>query len=511
MQDNNDYIIKLESISKSFAGVLVLDNVTLGLRNHSVHALVGGNGAGKSTLMKILDGFHSPDSGHVVIDNRRFVFRNPAQAHSKDIYLVPQEPRLFPHMTVLENIELGSHQNRKELKKKSSQILSELNCTFKLESKAEDLAIANQQLVEIIKGLVREAKVLIFDEPTSALSFQETEELFAAIKKILVRPKIGVFYITHRLPELPRIADEVTVLKDGRVVTHGPIGEFTSDLIVRFMVPEINKDNKEKEEAKNIQITAAREPKEIRDVILETEDLCGDKFNHISLTLHRGEILGLAGVIGAGRTELAETIFGLRKRKTGYIFIKGRKFCPGHPRDCIKEGLMYIPEDRHLHGIFQKANITDNVTSSILYRIAPIFLRKSEARRLSNNLVHRMDIKINSLNDILSSLSGGNQQKVVVAKSLAVTPEIIIMDEPTRGIDHGSRKDLYGFIENLAGGNVGIIIISSDINEIIELCDRVIVLHNGEIADVLEHEQVEHNRVIASAFGVKNDKQASQA
>ncbi len=505
---NNDYILTLNNISKSFSGVLVLDNVNIKLKNKSVHAIVGGNGAGKSTLMKILDGFYTPASGSIIIDNKNYVFKNPAHAHSMGIYLVPQEPRLFPHMSILENMEIGYDGSRKEVKNKAQELIEELNCNFRLEDKAENLPIAGQQLVEIIKGLIRDAKVLIFDEPTSALSFSETKELFSAIKKILNRPRIGVFYITHRLRELTDIADYVTILNDGKVVTEGPIGNFTIDLIIKYMVPEVKKESEEKrpiraaKKKNNLENEKGQAGKTSR-VIYEVKNLTGDRFKDISFKLYRGEILGIAGVIGAGRTELAETLFGIRNKLSGEIYLEGEKFDPKTPRDNIKKGIMYIPEDRHLNGIFQIASVTDNITSSILFKLAPIFTNQKREDKLANTFINKLGIRVKSSSDKLNSLSGGNQQKVVVSKALAVEPKVIIMDEPTRGIDSNARKDLYQLIEELGDEGVGMIIISSDIDEIVELCDRVIVLHLGEIVDEVSNNEINFDRIISSSFGVK--------
>ncbi len=506
-----DYIIELKDISKSFSGVLVLDRVTVKLKNHTVHAIVGGNGAGKSTLMKILDGFHTPDSGKIVIDNEEYVFKSTSHAHSKGIYLIPQEPRLFPHMSVLENIGMGYRGNKKDLIKKVKDLMVELNCNFKLTEEAEFLPIANQQLVEIIKGLVQEARVLIFDEPTSALSFQETEELFKAIKRILQQPQIGIFYITHRLRELESIADEVTVLNDGKVVTFGPMSDFTVDLMVKYMVPDVKKGEVLAENVGTKSVENQKEevfPKKKKTLsrkVLVVDDLTGDRFRNVSFSLKEGEILGIAGVIGAGRTELAETIFGIRKRLGGKIFLDNEEFNPRRPRDSIKKGLMYIPEDRHLNGIFPKASVVNNVSSSVLFELAPVFLNKRKERAIAEDSVNKLRIKVNTLEDPLSSLSGGNQQKIVVSKTLAVKPRVIIMDEPTRGIDSGSRKDLYQLINALAERSVAIIVISSDLDEIIELCDRVIVMHQGEIFDVIEGSDLNFDRVIMSSFGVRNE------
>lgn len=501
MKNTDGYILILENISMSFSGVLVLDNVTLKLKANSVHAIVGGNGAGKSTLMKILDGYYSPASGNIILSGERYVFKNPAQAHLKGIYLVPQEPRLFPHMTVLENIEIGFDGNRKNIKKNVLGLMEELNCNFRLEDKAETLPIASQQLVEIVKGLIRDARILIFDEPTSALSFSETKELFIAIKKIQKRPQIGIFYITHRLRELNDIADYVTILNDGRIAAEGPLGNFTTDLIVRFMVPEVIKE-------KNIKIVSKQKKFVKTDytdeqVIYSVRNFSGYRFNNINFDLNKGEILGIAGVVGAGRTEFAETLFGIRKRTRGKIIFSGKEFIPKNPRDNIKRGIMYIPEDRHLNGIFQIANIANNIVSAVLFKIASIFTNTKKEIPLAKNFMEQLRIKANSYNDTLNSLSGGNQQKVVVGKALAVKPKVIILDEPTRGIDSNARKDLYNIIEKLSYNGVSLIIISSDIDEIVELCNRVIVFHQGEIVDEVKKSEISFDRIISSSFGVK--------
>ncbi len=500
----NEKIIELKNISKAFVGVPVLKNVNFSLRAGVVHGLVGGNGAGKSTLMKILSGVHQPDEGEIWIRGQKEKIKNPHDAHLKGIYLVPQEPALFPFLTIEENILLGTpKKNRPLYLKKIKELMTALKCDFKLDQIGADLTIAKQQLVELIKGLVRESAVIILDEPTSALTSREVDALFETIKSLKEEKNIAFIYITHRLQELFDIVDELTILKNGEIVSEGPIASYTLENIIKIMVPTVGENgSEEKIDKTQIQKKIETLPTHSQEkYVLEVEHMAGKGFFDVSLKISKGEILGLTGVVGAGRTEFAEALFGITRKISGKVLLEGKEINIKNPQQAIKYGIVYLPEDRHLHGGFLNASIKENTSSSILFKLFKIFLNDNKEKRIARDFIKMLNIKTTGEDQKIMYLSGGNQQKVVLGKWLAATPKVLILDEPTRGIDANARKEIYASIRKLSKEGLSILLISSDFEEIVTLSDRVVVMYQGRTISELKPPDITLENVTFASFG----------
>lgn len=493
-------LLQIEKIYKQFSGNPVLRGVSLELHKGEVHAIVGGNGAGKSTLMKIITGLYKADSGMMRIAGIDVTFSNPHEAHLQGIYLVPQEPLIFPNMSVAENIMIGLPEKKQILLKKIRSILDKLGWKLDLQRSAASLSIAEQQLVEIIRGLTREAEILILDEPTSTLTFGEIDSLFKNIKQ-LTAEGLGVFYITHRFPEIFTLAHTVSVLRDGVISAQGPVSEFSYERLLEGLMPEnsASKNESEMTPEKN-QMTDYLPPVRLFTV----ESLSGRRFHDISFALHTGEILGIAGVVGAGRTELAEALFGLTPATNGNIILEGMVINHLSIRKRIDKGLVYVPEDRQLHGIFSITSIQRNISATILHRFKGLLFPFHKEKKIASKYAADLKVKATSIDQELTELSGGNQQKVVLSKYLAAEPKVIILDEPTRGIDANARQDIYRIIKELKATGLAVILISSDIEEIERLSDRVLVMHEGKMVKILATEEISKDAITTLAFGAKS-------
>ncbi|AOT71570.1 sugar ABC transporter ATP-binding protein [Geosporobacter ferrireducens] len=490
-------LVCLSGIVKSFSNNLVLRGISLELYHGEIIALIGGNGAGKSTLMKILMGIYTPDSGEIYINGEKTVFSSPSVALQKGIYLVPQEPMLFPNMTVEENILIGFNENRAELKQKLMTLMRKLSWNIALDRTAETLSIAEQQLIEILRGLLREAKILILDEPTSALSFSEIESLFKVILD-LKSQGIGMFYITHRLTEVFEIATRIVILRDGTIALSGDVSEFTKEMLIQGLLPP----NVENEACRLKKADASKVDYSSLTPILAVEDLTGYGFRDVSLSVYPNEILGIAGVVGAGRTELAEAVFGIGEIIDGKVYLNGEDITGLKTSTIIRKGLNYVPEDRHLNGIFSMTNVMSNLTSSVLKWLVSIFINIKQEMEITEKYIKEFRIKVADQSQSLKLLSGGNQQKVVIGKALATQPKVIILDEPTRGIDAGARADVYKIIYQLKEQGHAILLISSDLEEIVELCDRAEIMYRGTISHRYERDEITLDRLMAASFGV---------
>nr|WP_206774625.1 sugar ABC transporter ATP-binding protein [Bacillus cereus group sp. N8] len=481
-------------MSKSFADQLVLKEVNLQLERGDVYALVGGNGAGKSTLMKILTGLHSYDSGKMFVKGEIQKFSNTAEAHQHGMYLIPQEPLIFPHMTIEENICIGMKAKKKELRNKINKLLEELGWNIQLHDLGLSLSIAQQQLVEILRGLIREAEILILDEPTSTLTTHEIKSLFVLIKSLREKG-IGMIYITHRFPEIFEIANKVAILRDGTIVSQGNVSSYTYDLLMDGLLPKGSRLEERKE--------IVHEEIEPSEIILDVTNASSYAFQNVSLTVHAGEVVGIAGIVGLGRTELAESIFGLMPLKSGAVLLEGTAITKYSVHKRIKEGMVYVPEDRAGNGIFANASVKDNITSASLNSMSSFFLNNKKESALSELYIKQFQIVVSHMNEELTSLSGGNQQKVVLAKYLACNPKVIILDEPTRGIDAKARLEVYETILSLKRRGLAIILISSDVEEIVQLANRVYVMRNGEFVSHLEKKEISIDEVTRLAYGRK--------
>ena len=485
--------VRLTNIRKSFHRNTVLDGVTLELNQSEVVSIIGGNGAGKSTLMKILTGVYKADAGTIEIDGEKVEHLNPHSAHERGIYLVPQEPLLFPNMTVEQNLTIGLQQKKKEIREESIKLIEELGWKMDLKRMAVTLSIAEQQQLEIIKGLLRKAKILILDEPTSTLTFSETESLFKVIEK-LKNNGVGIFYITHRLDEVFRISTHAIILRDGKVTLRGKIEEFTKDIFIQGLIPVVN----EMREKELVGRRAVKHDDEIP--ILKVKNINGDGFKNINLEVHKGEVVGLAGLVGAGRTEIAEAIYGINRIESGKVYLDGKDMTNLSVNESANSGLAYIPEDRFLHGIFSISSVRNNITAQMIKRNG-LFTKKRAEEQLSNQYIERLRIRVRSQDDEIKSLSGGNQQKAVIARALSMNPKVIIMDEPTRGIDAASRADIYSIITELKKQGLSILLISSDLEEIERISDRIYAVYQGTCDVCLGPDEINAANVMKAAFG----------
>ncbi|KXI80235.1 sugar ABC transporter ATP-binding protein [Bacillus cereus] len=482
-------LLQVKKMSKAFLNQLVLKEVNIQVERGDIYALVGGNGAGKSTLMKILTGLYSYDDGEIYVKGTKQQFSNPSEAHRKGMYLIPQEPLIFPHMTIEENICIGLKE--KKLRVQIEQLINSLGWDIDLNELGGSLSIAQQQLVEIVRGLIREAEILILDEPTSTLTTHEIKSLFVLMKS-LQEKGIGMIYITHRFPEIFEIANKVAILRDGMIVSQGDVCDYTYDMLMEGLLP---KGYKQKEKIEVVQETTRMKK------ILEVIDINGHAFENISFTVHAGEIVGIAGIVGSGRTELAEAIFGLKTVKTGSILLDGKSIdtCSLHKR--LDEGLVYVPEDRARNGIFSIASVKENIAAASLQQNNRFFINQEKESALVNSFIEQFRIVVQDMNEELASLSGGNQQKVVLAKYLACNPKVIILDEPTRGIDAKARLEVYETIGKMKREGLAILLISSDVEEIVQLVNRVYVMRNGRFVSHMEKEQLSVNEVTRLAYG----------
>ncbi|MEX1377234.1 MAG: sugar ABC transporter ATP-binding protein [Eubacteriales bacterium] len=503
--DKNEKLLRVEKIYKSFGSNVVLRGIDMELKSGEVLALIGGNGAGKSTLMKIIMGIYQCDKGNIYVNDKLLHLSNASAALAAGIYMVPQEPMLFPNMTVEENISMGFKGKQSELRKKIVELMKSIGWELDLERSASSLSIAEQTLVEIIRGLLREARILILDEPTSALTFDEVESFFKVVKDLREKG-IGIIYITHRLAEVFEIATHVSIMCDGVITLNGPVSEFNRDMLIQGLLPSSG------EQKERVEIERKPIDYEKLNPVFELKDYCGYGFNNISLKVYPGEILGLAGVVGAGRTELVRTIFGRDKTLCGKVKLDGKDITGMKTNSVLKAGINLVPEDRHNHGLFKISAVSENITASMLdgKEMGKFILNKAKEQELTSKYVRDFRIKVTDNMQMAGSLSGGNQQKVVIGKSLSTLPKLVILDEPTRGIDAAARMDVYRIIYQLRSQGVAILLISSDLEEIVELADRSISVFNGRINAEFSKQETIMDNLTAASFGIHKEKEAVQ-
>ncbi len=488
-------LLTASSITKQFPGTLALDSVQLDLEVGEIHAVIGENGAGKSTLMKILAGVIAPDSGEIYLNGQPISPQTPGEALALGIATVHQELSLIPTLSVAENIFPGRLPTNifgmvrfSELFRRAHNVLSELDVLVDPRTPVEFLSIANQQLVEIAKAISSKCKILILDEPTSALTDHEADQLLAFLRR-LAKNGVSILYISHKLKEIFTAADRVTVLRDGKYVGTHEVNTINPDDVIRMMVGR---------ELGNIY---PEKGQKIGSVLLEVQDLRLPDIN-ISNSFHllEGEILGFAGLIGSGRSELAHALFGVTPKISGAIWLHGERVYINSPRDAIKLGIGYLPEDRKLLGLFLEMTLKQNVSATVLDKVSQgMFVVPSKERKLAEAYVEQLSVSTPSVDQEIRRLSGGNQQKVLVAKWLAIQPRILIVDEPTRGIDVGAKKEIHHLLRTLAQRGVGVIIISSELPEILGMCDRVLVMHEGAIVAEYAGDDATDENIIRSA------------
>ena len=475
----DETVLEISGLSKSFGPVKALNDVRFDLRKGEIHAVAGENGAGKSTLMNIIDGILQPDSGEILLDGRKVAISSPTEAQRYGIGFVHQEIALCPDVSVAENIFMARTNASRSLLMDYRALERDAADVFLQLSRIDpsvivrDLSISNQQLVEIAKALTLNCRILILDEPTAALTLAESQVLFGIMRRLADRG-MSIIYISHRMVEIFENCDRVTILRDGKYITTRDVAEITPSDVVNAMVGRVIDG-----------LYPEKQAEASEEIIFEARDLNEEtRFGDVSFLLRRGEILGIAGLIGAGRSEIARGICRLEGKVTGDIFLNGRRLDLKTYQDCVKHGIVYLSEDRKGDGIFLDMPITANVSAlrveQVADRLGLIQSRKetSQARTLGAKL----NLKCRSLTDPASSLSGGNQQKVALAKMLSVDPRLIFLDEPTRGVDVGAKSEIHRILRDLANTGVGIVVISSELPELIGLCDRVLVVREGRIS-----------------------------
>jgi ribose transport system ATP-binding protein len=492
----NEYALEMIDISMTFPGVKALDNVNFKVKSGEVHALVGENGAGKSTLMKILDGVYRADSGKIIIFGREVEISDTSIASSLGIRIIFQEFNLVSSLSVAENIYLGKLKNNKagminwkQINKEAATLLKHLDFNINTKTHVEDLSVAEKQLVEIAKALSSDAKIIIMDEPTSSLTANEIDKLFRIINELKKRG-FTIIYISHRLEEIFSIADRITILRDGKVISTNKVVDETKNSIIEKMV------------GRSLTMEFPERKPEIGEIVLELDSISSNKLSNVSFKLYKGEVLGIFGLIGSGRTELAKAIFGEDVPSSGTIKIKGK---PAKIRSTLhakKNGIALIPEDRKEEGLVLGFSVLMNSTvcnlKKIISKIGILSTRKEKQK--GKDIVQKLGVKTPSLNQKAINLSGGNQQKLVVAKWLFAEPDILIMDEPTRGIDVGAKYEIYQLMNSMVKDGKAIIMISSELPEVMAMSDRLIVMNKGRLQAIFEKEDINANDVIKEAI-----------
>jgi rhamnose transport system ATP-binding protein len=495
---NERPLLSASDVAKSFAGVRALRRASFELRAGEVHALVGENGAGKSTLIKIITGAVVADSGVIVFNGQTITEHSPQQAAALGIAAIYQQPALFPELTVAENIALREQRagfwrriDWRARRRRASELLAQVGARIDPDALAGELSMPEQQLVEIARALGAEAKLLIMDEPTASLAEAETENLFRVINELRARGA-GIIYISHRLEELPVIADRVTVLRDGATIETRRMAEVDRQELIRLMVGR--------------ELSAVFPKREIQpgEIVLELRSLghSASGVREVNLTVRAGEIVGLAGLVGAGRTELARTIFGLTPADAGEIFINRRRAIIRTPAEAISQGIACVPEDRRRHGVIMDFSISQNITLASLDRLSNFgALDFSRERELAREYVARFGVKTPALFAPVSTLSGGNQQKVALSRWLATEPRVLILDEPTQGVDVGAKSEIHAAMTELASRGMAILMISSELPEILGMSDRIAVMRAGTIVATLDRADATQQKILALALG----------
>lgn len=504
MLKDDNVVLAARGVTKAFGGIKALDDVGIEIYAGKVNAIVGENGAGKSTLMKILSGAYQEYEGQIFLNGREVIFANPKEAQEKGVAMIHQELNLIPYLSVAENIFLGREflssfglLDYKKMHSQARELLDKLNLRIDPGTVVCELRVGQQQVVEIAKAISLDANIIIMDEPTSAISERETEVLFGLIKS-LTEHGAAIVYITHKLDELFQIADCVTVMRDGKVVGSKPLKQVSHDDVVRMMVGRDIKDFFVKTEA-----SQSKEAFRVKGLHLAHPDRPGDCLvKDINFSVNKGEVLGLFGLMGAGRTELFETIFGVHpKTSSGQIFLEGQELKITSPRVAIDAGIALVPEDRKLQGLILEMSVGASISLASIEQIERFgFLSNRLERALAKNYIDRLRIRVASERQVVEALSGGNQQKVVIAKWLATRPRVLLLDEPTRGIDVNAKNEIYRLISELAEAGLAIIMISSELPEIMTIADRIIVLSEGKQTAEFSHAEAAEEAILKAAI-----------
>ena len=494
-------LLRMVKISKAFPGVQALQDVDLTVQRGEILALVGENGAGKSTLMRILNGVYTADAGEIYWQGRAVTIHSPHEAQALGISMIHQELALIPYLDAGKNIFLGREPrgwlpgtvNWRKLYRQAQAELDALGLSLSVRTPVRFFSIAQQQMIEVAKALSIEAQLIVMDEPTSSLTEREVETLFEQMRRLRERG-VAIIFISHRLEEVLQIADRVTVLRDGQLVGTQPVSELRAEDIVRMMVGrEVGTIYERREQ-----------PPAPERVVLEVRGLSrGKRVRDVSFKLHAGEILGVAGLVGAGRTELAETIFGAHPATHGEIFLDGQKVRIRRPQQAIQHGIGFVPEDRKRQGLFLRMSVAANVVMAVLHKLTrPLLIHWGKVRKITADAIEQLNIRTPSQDQRVQNLSGGNQQKVVIAKWLTLNPKVLILDEPTRGIDVGAKAEIYRLMNQLADRGVGILMISSELPEVLGVSDRILVMHEGRITGEFDGRTATEDALMNAATGI---------
>ncbi len=492
-----EYVLELKNISKEFPGVKALDRVQFNLKRGEIHALMGENGAGKSTFIKIITGVHCQDEGEIYLDGQKVDIKGPNDATKMGIAAIYQHVTCYPDLSVTENIFMGHEKTKKftkrilwdEMHSEARKLLNELGADIDPRTQMGALSVAQQQIVEIAKALSINAKIIIMDEPTAALTKKESEELYRVTEQLRDNG-VSIIFISHRLEDMYRLADRVSVLRDGKYIGTWNVNEISrEELIVAMVGREIT------------QLFPKKEAK-IGEELLRVEGLGKTGyFADISFTLHKGEILGLTGLVGAGRSEVCQTIFGIMPYDKGKVYLEGKEVKIKNPLDAMKLGIGYLPEDRQKQGLVLQWDISKNITLSTLDKLSKRgWLNTAKEAEIAKELSEKVNIKANSVFDVVSSLSGGNQQKVIVAKLLNADLKVIILDEPTKGVDVGAKSAIHEMMSDLACQGYGIIMISSEMPEVLGMSDRIIVMREGRITAIFDRKDATQEAILEAAM-----------
>ncbi len=498
-QASPNYRLELLGISKYFPGVQALDTVTFLLLPGEVHALVGENGAGKSTLMKILSGAYPRDAGRILLDGHEVQINTPQDALNLRIVTIYQESNLALELSVAENIFMGRMPRRsrlfvdwRKLSNDTQELLDLLDASFKADQLVKELSPAQRQMVEIAKALSIQARVIVLDEPTAALTEREVDVLFQVVHRLRQRG-VSIIYISHRLQEIFQVADRVTVLRDGQQVSTNPVADITEDKLVLHMV------------GRQVENLYSLGDRPVGEIILDVEDLSGNGFEEVNFNVRAGEVVGFFGLVGSGRTNVVRALFGAEPTRRGKVSLAGKTLAVRSPKDAIEAGIVLAPEDRKLDGLVLQMVVRANISLPSLHRLTRLaIVRETAEKVMAKEYIQSLDIRCPSAETQAQSLSGGNQQKVVIAKWLARQPRLLILDEPTRGIDVGGKAEVHRLMNQLAGQGVAVLMVSSELPEILGMSDRVIVMREGRLVGELSREQITEEKVLALAASQQN-------
>ncbi len=496
--NDSELLLSVDGMSKTYGGLKALSEAQIRVRYGEVHAVVGENGAGKSTFMKILGGIVDPDSGLIIFKNHPVSFSSPAEAIKAGIAIIHQELSVLTHLNIIENVFMGRMQTRwgkvrwTVLEKKTREVLALVGLDIDPYLTMEELSISQRQLIEIAKALSVDAQLVIMDEPNSSLSDTESQRLFEVIRSLQAR-SVSILYVSHKIEEVLKISDRITVFKDGQYVGTVDAAQATVDSVIHMMVGR--------------ELTRAYQPNAgCGPIALKVTNLSGNGFKDVSFDLHKGEILGFSGLVGAGRSETMRAIFGAHDITAGHLELDGQPVRFRNPGQAIKNGLAMVQEDRKRLSLFMDLPIKFNISLAQLPRLKSMFrINHSQVNQVVADFITTLRVKTQSSNDPVGSLSGGNQQKTVLARWLATKPKILILDEPTHGIDIGAKAEIYELIRNLAREGIGIILISSELPEVMAMADRVVVMHEGSVAGILGREMLSEHAIMAYATGHGSD------